>query len=249
MIILLGTLLLGAILGAVGGLLGIGGAIIAIPILGMIFGMDQHMAQGTALVMMTPNVIMSFWRYWQRNPFSLATASLTGLTAVLATYPAAKLAILLPSHTLKLAFAIFMVGLAIYFIVNSIKPATAPRTAYFSDRYLPLVGIIGGVFSGIFSVGAGIVAAPILVKAFGKKQAVAQGLALALVVPGALVALATYAHAKHVDWPIGIALAIGGICTVSKGVAWAHELPDNRLKQLFAVMLLMTAGLMIKTSL
>ena len=65
---LLGPLLLGAVLGGIGGLLGIGGGIIAIPVLAMGFGMEQQLAQGTALVMITPNVLIAFWRYISPNP-------------------------------------------------------------------------------------------------------------------------------------------------------------------------------------
>ena len=41
---------LGAVLGVAGGLLGIGGGLIAIPVLGYLYGMDQHLAQGAALL-------------------------------------------------------------------------------------------------------------------------------------------------------------------------------------------------------
>lgn len=44
-----GNLLLGAVLGGVGSLFGIGGGLIAIPVLGLLYGMDQQLAQGTAL--------------------------------------------------------------------------------------------------------------------------------------------------------------------------------------------------------
>ena len=47
-------LALGAALGTVGGLFGIGGGLIAIPVLGVLFGLDQQIAQGTALVMVVP---------------------------------------------------------------------------------------------------------------------------------------------------------------------------------------------------
>ena len=49
-------LCLGALLGFGGGIFGIGGGIIAIPVLVGLFGMDQKLAQGTALVMMVPNL-------------------------------------------------------------------------------------------------------------------------------------------------------------------------------------------------
>lgn len=249
------TLLLGGVLGAIGGLLGIGGGIIAIPVLAMAFGMEQQMAQGTALVMITPNVLIAFWRYRQRSPFPLRSAVLVGLVTLLATWPAARLAVHMDSRLLMVCFALFLIALSCYFLWETRLNApgsAASRTksrAPWDERYLPAVGVVGGLFAGLFSVGSGIVAAPILVRGFGKRQAVAQGIALALVVPGALVALATFAQAGQVDWQIGALLAVGGMSTVSIGVAWAHRLPETRLRRLFAVLLLITAGLLIRQGL
>ena len=48
---------LGLGLGLLGGLLGIGGGLVAIPVLAWLYGMDQQTAQGTALVMVVPNVL------------------------------------------------------------------------------------------------------------------------------------------------------------------------------------------------
>ncbi|MGE8387103.1 MAG: TSUP family transporter, partial [Pseudomonas sp.] len=64
-------IVLGAGLGTLGGLFGIGGGLIAIPALGVLFGLDQQLAQGTALVMVVPNVLLALWRYHQRNRIEL----------------------------------------------------------------------------------------------------------------------------------------------------------------------------------
>lgn len=46
---------------------GRGGGLLPIPALGLLFGLDQQLAQGTALVMVVPNVLLALWRYHQRN--------------------------------------------------------------------------------------------------------------------------------------------------------------------------------------
>ncbi|KWR79473.1 sulfite exporter TauE/SafE family protein [Cupriavidus sp. IDO] len=237
---------LGGLLGAVGGLFGIGGGLIAIPALGLLYGMDQQLAQGTALVMIAPNVLIGFWQYRRRADIALRTALVLGLSAVLATYVSAKLATAMDAQLLRRIFAIFMIGLALYFLWRLLPGRAATvQQARVSQRWIPALGVVGGAFSGLFSVGGGVVAAPALVGLFGFRQAAAQGLALAQVTPGAVVALATYAHAGHVDWASGIPLSLGGMLTISWGVALAHRMPERRLRALFALCLIATAVIML----
>ena len=54
---------LGGMAGLLGGLFGVGGGFLVIPLLGFFYGMDQQTAQGTALMMVVPNVLWAFSRY------------------------------------------------------------------------------------------------------------------------------------------------------------------------------------------
>jgi uncharacterized membrane protein YfcA len=239
------AMLIGGVIGGLGGIFGVGAGVIAIPALAILFDMNQQLAQGTALLMMLPNVLVAFWRYWQHNRFSLQTAAWIGLTTIVATYPAARLALLLDSHLLKLAFSIFLLVLASHsFYVGRSESIGSFKATCWDDRYLPVVGIVGGIIAGLFAAGAGIIAASIFVNGFGKRQTVAQGLALALVVPGTIAALTGYAQANQVDWKLGLPLALGAIATVSHGVTFAHKLPEQYLRKLFALLMLATSILM-----
>jgi uncharacterized membrane protein YfcA len=77
------------------------------------------------------------------------------------------------------------------------------------------------------------------------KKTRAQGMALALVVPSALVALVAYAQGGNVSWATGLPMALGGVLSVSWGVALAHRLPAARLRVLFCLVLLGTAAGML----
>lgn len=240
------TFLLGGALGAVGGLFGIGGGLIAIPALGLLYGMDQQLAQGTALVMIAPNVLIGFWQYRRRADIALRTALVLGLSAVLATYVGARLATAMDAVLLRRIFALFMIGMAVYFLWRLLPGrAVTVQKDRLSSRWIPAVGVVGGALSGFFGVGGGVVAAPALVGLFGFRQAAAQGLALALVTPGAVVALATYAQARHVDWASGIPLSLGGMLTISWGVALAHRMPERHLRAWFSLCLIATAVVML----
>jgi uncharacterized membrane protein YfcA len=112
-------------------------------------------------------------------------------------------------------------------------------------RYLPLVGLVGGSSMGLLGVGGGLVATPFFTGWFGQRQTVAQSLSLALVAPSSIIALMTYSSAQRVDWALGIPLAVGGLFTVSAGVALAHRLPEKRLRTAFAWMVFCTAAWML----
>ena len=116
---------LGAALGGVGGLLGIGGGLLAIPVLALWFGIDQSMAQGTALVMIVPNVLLAFYRYRQHHAIPLSRALGLGGIAMLASYPAARLAVGLDHHTLQWVFFGFLLGLCDYLCWVVARPPRA----------------------------------------------------------------------------------------------------------------------------
>lgn len=238
---LLFTLPLGAALGFFGGLFGIGGGIVAIPVLVLGFGLEQPLAQGTALVMMVPNLLVGWWRYSRRHPVSLGTALAIGGVAAVTTWLAAGIATGLPPGVLKALFAGFLLLLALRLLVASRRPSPAEGDAGARQRLLPLVGVAGGSCMGLLGIGGGLVATPLFTTCFGLRQAVAQGLALALVAPSSAVALAAYAGAGRVDWPLGLALAASGLFTVSAGVAVAHRLPERRMRTAFALVMLAAA--------
>lgn len=234
------ALFLGAALGFFGGLFGIGGGIIAIPILVLGFGMDQATAQGTALVMMVPNLMMAWWRYVRRHPAGLGGALGVAVVATLTTWGAAHLAQNLNQGALQVLFAGF---LAVLGLLQLRRRAGGDETApaRLPPRLLPLVGLAGGGSMGLLGVGGGLVATPLFTGLFGQGQRMAQSLALALVTPSSAMALYTYAGHDRVDWGIGAALAVGGVATVAAGVATAHSWSERVLQRAFGLMLVGTA--------
>ena len=239
------TLALGAGLGFFGGLFGIGGGIIAIPLLVLGFGMEQQLAQGTALVLMVPNLMVGWWRYSQRHPLAWRNALVIGVSGTLTTWWVAHFATRLDPMILRYLFSGFIGLLALRLLVPRYGPnhgKTGGEGAVMRTRALPLVGMAGGSCMGLLGVGGGLVATPLLSGWLGQRQTVAQSLSLALIAPSSVVALLTYTGAQQVDWAMGLPLAVGGLFTVSAGVALAHRLPEKRMRAAFSWMLLLTAG-------
>lgn len=233
--------LLGFAFGAVGGLFGIGGGLIAIPFLGVVYGFDQQHAQGTAMVMIAPNVMIGLYQYRKRSGLDLRLAAILALSGIAFMYVGARVATHVPSAPLRIAFATFNLLLFASTLLPRRDPGSGPRAAAWPWPAAIPIGAAGGLISGIFGVGGAVFAVPLFTMFFGLTQAAAQGLGLALVAPGTIVTILEYAWAHDVVWSVGIPLALGGVFSVPAGVALAHRLPDRALRLLFGLVLLASA--------
>ncbi len=232
-------LVLGALFGVLGGLVGIGGGIFAIPTLGIFFGLDQQHAQGTALVMVVPNVAIGLYNYAKRGTMDPKIGFALALAALPATYLGARLATSLPSHEVRMLFGRFALAIALSMAASALVATRVLRPrARAPWQAATVIGAFGGGLSGLFGVGGAVFAVPILSVLYGISQATAQGFGLALVAPGTIVNLLTYGGAGDIDWPIGALLAVGGLFTVRLGVGLAHRLPERALRLVFAGLVL-----------
>ncbi|HEU0227422.1 MAG TPA: sulfite exporter TauE/SafE family protein [Arachidicoccus soli] len=106
--------LIGTVAGLLGGLLGLGGAIIIIPALVMLLGYSQEMAQGTALMMMVlPVGALAAFQYYQKGFIDMKAALIMAVFFFVGGYFGAKFATSIPQDILKKVFAVMLVGIAI----------------------------------------------------------------------------------------------------------------------------------------
>lgn len=111
-------LLLGLLAGALSGLLGIGGGIIIIPAMVLLFGMSQHTAQGTTLALMVPPIgLLAAWVYWKQGFVDLKMAAFVCLGFFVGGLLGAKFAGAIPEPVLKKIFGamLFIVSLKMIF--------------------------------------------------------------------------------------------------------------------------------------
>jgi uncharacterized membrane protein YfcA len=82
-------------------------------------------------------------------------------SALIATYPTARLATSLDPHVLRLALALFLALIAATAAYHTwrgaVRVGVGPTRAW---GWITVVGVIGGAFSGFFGVGGAFVAPP-----------------------------------------------------------------------------------------
>lgn len=111
-------ILVGLLAGAASGFLGIGGGIILVPIMVLIFGLTQHQAQGTTLALMVPPIgLLAALKYYQSGNVNLKMAVFICVGFIAGCYMGAVLANSVPAAMLKRFFGylLFFVSLKFMF--------------------------------------------------------------------------------------------------------------------------------------
>lgn len=112
-------LILGLVGGVMSGLIGIGGGIVIIPVLVLMFGFSQHLAQGTTLAMMVPPIgILAAWTYYQQGDVDLRVAAALCAGFVFGGLLGAKMAAALSGAALERVFGVALLAVSIKMIVG-----------------------------------------------------------------------------------------------------------------------------------
>jgi len=111
-------LLLGLTAGILSGLIGIGGGVIIVPALVLLFGLSQHSAQGTTLALMVPPIgLLAAWTYYKNGFVDLKIAGLVCLGFFIGGLLGAKIAAPVSDTLLAKIFgvALLLVGIKMIF--------------------------------------------------------------------------------------------------------------------------------------
>lgn len=104
-------IVIGVVVGIVSGLVGIGGGLVAVPILVYGLHMTQHKAQGTSLAMLLlPSGILAFWKYYQAGNADLRIGLLMCAGLFVGGYFGGLWAQQLSDATLRRMFAVLLVA-------------------------------------------------------------------------------------------------------------------------------------------
>ena len=123
------TVVVGIVIGAWSGAMGLGGGLLAVPAMVLLFGVELHVAAGTSLLMFIPNSIVGSWVHIRQGTASARWGWLLGLTSAPGVVAGALLGLALDTVVLGLVFATVALLLAIRETVALVRrPATARAT-------------------------------------------------------------------------------------------------------------------------
>jgi hypothetical protein len=105
--------IIGLAAGFLGGMIGLGGAIILIPAMVMFLAMDQRTAQGTTIAIMLPPIgFFAAFNYYKAGYVNIKYALVIAIVFMIGGYLGSKVALNIPVSVLKKVFAVVMVLIA-----------------------------------------------------------------------------------------------------------------------------------------
>jgi uncharacterized membrane protein YfcA len=235
------SFLLGAVSGTLGGMMGVGGGTILVPLLVYVLHEEQHQAQGTSLAFVITALVAAA-SYYTFESLNLPVALYLILGAVPGVILGARLAAVTPGPRLRVAFGVLMA-------LSAIRLMAAPTHGALGTGVAPpihvLLGLVVGVLAGLLGIGGGAILVPVLVLGENFDQHTAQGTSLLMIVPVGVIGMVSYARQGKLSSRGLPTLLAGGAVGAFAGSLLAHRILAPTLTRLFAILLLAMAAQMI----
>ena len=250
----------GAIAGLMAGLLGIGGGLVIVPALALLFASQgfagdtlMHFAVGTSLATIVPTSISSLLAHHRRG--SVVWPAVRGMAPgiLLGALGGAWLARQVSSPGLAVFFGVFEILVAIQLLAGR-QPAA--HRALPGVAGLGMAGLVIGVISALLGIGGGTLTVPFLLwnrvdirPAVGTAATCGLPIALAgatgFVLAGAAAGSQPGWSSGFVYWPAVAGIVLASVPLAPLGARLAHRLPRRELQRIFALFLVIVGTNMV----
>jgi uncharacterized membrane protein YfcA len=113
-------LIVACFVGVCSGLFGVGGGVLLVPLLALLFAFDQHTAQGTSLVALVPPVgLLAFLNYSKAHEVNWTVGLLIMPGVIFGSLLGSRLAQKLSPRRMRRVFAIFLAVLGVWQIASA----------------------------------------------------------------------------------------------------------------------------------
>ena len=128
-LIVITLLAIGLAAGFLAGLLGVGGGILLVPAMVLLLDFDQHVAQGTSLVVIIPAALIGTWTHYRRGTIRPRDAALVAAGGMIGAAVGSLSALSLDDELLRRLFALVLLATAIRMLLSTRpKPASDSRS-------------------------------------------------------------------------------------------------------------------------
>lgn len=233
-------LLLGAVVGLIGSLLGIGGGFILMPVFMWILGIEHQTAAGTSLFVVLLNALSGAYAYIRQKKAYFDAVVKFGLATVPGAVAGSYISHLLPKADFNLIFGIYLILMAGLMTFKKVKSGnmTALPDGFTYNWPLGVAASFGvGFLSSIFGIGGGLIHVPLMIFALGFPPHVATATSTCILVISAASGITSHFMLGHVVWEMGLSIGLGAVVGAQLGAKLSLRTKPRLLVRLLAAMI------------
>lgn len=238
------TLGLALLVGVSLGLLGGGGAILTVPILTAVAGLESRAAIASSLLIVGATSAVGAVRHARSGRVRWRVGALFGGAGILGALAGGLIGGLLPAALLMLLLAATMIAAAIAMLRGRGAATGEPDERMPTARIL-LLGAAVGSLSGLVGAGGGFLIVPALILLAALPTAVAVGTSLMVIAMQTLTGLATQPGLADIPWALVVPFIVIAVAGSFLGSALTGRIPDRALRIAFAVLVLVVAAVIV----
>lgn len=245
------ALALGGVIGALLGLLGGGGSILAVPALVYVLGLGIEQAIPMSLLIVGTASAVGVLPKIRAGHVQWRLAAVFSAAGIPATFVGSAIGRHLPQPALLVGFAMVMVLAGIRMLQDNNGTGTACTVGdsginwrRCAPRSIP-AGFLVGLLTGLFGVGGGFLIIPALVLMLGVEMPIAIGTSLVIIVANSVAGVFSHLSGASIDWTI--ATVFVGTAIVGSLLAGhlGARLDTRRLQHWFAYLVFAVAAFVV----
>ena len=231
---IIGGLIAGGFIGAVLGFIGAGGAMLSVPILLYVFGFTPQAATTAAIAVVLTAAISGLLPKIKSKEVLFKEAAVIWALGLVTNLGFSLIAHRISDSVLTTGFSLvlFTAGTAML-----IKPVagTEKKIPIF---WLVVMSLVIGSMTGLFGIGGGFLAVPVLVLFFNVPQGKAAGTSLAIIAINSITAFfGHYQSWSDVTWTVPIAMSIAAVIVARFASIKSGQMNQAILRKAFAGLL------------
>ena len=239
------ALISGGFIGAVLGFIGAGGAMVSVPILLYLFDFSPAAATTSALAVVFLAAVAGLRPKFKSRDVLVKEALTIWLLGLITNIGFGLLVERIPDPVILIGFSVVLLGAAYSMLVKPIKDSPERKMSVWA---LVTLSLLIGSLTGLFGIGGGFLAIPVLVLFFHTPQNKAAGTSLLIIALNCLTALAAkFAIWSEIDWGYPLLISVAAVLVAGFASKKAAKTPTVHLKRGFAFLLIGLAGFTILT--
>ena len=231
---IIGGLIAGGFIGAVLGFIGAGGAMLSVPILLYVFGFTPQAATTAAIAVVLTAAISGLLPKIKSKEVLFKEAAVIWALGLVTNLGFSLIAHRISDSVLTTGFALVLLSAGTAMLIKPVA-GTEKKIPIF---WLVVMSLVIGSMTGLFGIGGGFLAVPVLVLFFNVPQGKAAGTSLAIIAINSITAFfGHYQSWSDVTWTVPIAMSIAAVIVARIASIKSGQMNQAILRKTFAGLL------------